>query len=107
MIAITSATYPTLHKACDQIRLDHGGSSGHERYFIPDASADELRSADGALAALSAAELDTMSFGEHSEVEAIAERSDALAAANALLNRFFEDGTDCCDGEPYAHKEPA
>ena len=101
-IAITRMSYPMLHQACQLIRLDSGGSHGHESYFIPGAKRDDLGWAESALFLLSCGsrdDFDTFCAGEASEQNEIADRRYGLGVAHRLLNEFFENGTDCCESE--------
>lgn len=88
---VLATTYPLLHAAFEAISHDCGAGAGHETYWVPDEWSPHVPDAEAALATLSAEERQTFAIGEHSEVEALANRSTALTMAHRMLNAFFGD----------------
>lgn len=90
MIFITQATFPHLHKACQEIGLDSGLSNVPHAIGVP-FGFETASAANLALGTLSAEDLEEFCIGEESNQLAIRARHPGLELAWQILNWYFDN----------------
>lgn len=104
MILITKDTYPAIHAAMLEIKLDNGahhvnricgpGTVDLDTFKAPEARFDQLPVIDEALAELRKASEEmwtTFLCGDHDEAEEMCQGNDNLMLAHRFLDDWFND----------------